>query len=77
MGDLPKSTGLLSGVVAFSAAGLLGLVRGCAPLCVMKRALVCALVLGLVVRFSTYLALNVVRDGVRQHHRERSSGTQG
>ncbi len=71
MSSFPKSIGLLSGVVAFCVAALVGLSRASAPLTVMKKAAICALVLGLVGRIGANLALKAVRDGLRQYERER------
>ena len=73
MSSLPKNVGLLAGVVAFCAATLVGLLSSCPPLLTMRKAAVCGIVVALVARLSTRLAMGVVRDGLRQG-REQSTG---
>ncbi len=72
MSSLPKNVGLLGGVVAFCAAMLVALLCSCPPLLAMKKAAICGVVVGLVARLSTHLAMGVVRDGLRQSRRENT-----
>ncbi|MCK4282842.1 MAG: hypothetical protein KAX44_00890 [Candidatus Brocadiae bacterium] len=72
MSSLPKNVGLLGGVVAFCAAMLVGLLYSCPPLLAMKKAAICGVVVALVARLSTHLAMGVVRDGLRRSRREKT-----
>jgi len=71
MNDLSGRIGLLGGIVAFSAAMLVGLLRDCPPLQTAKKALICAVLLAVVARLGARLALGVVREGIRQYNREK------
>ncbi|MFO8008638.1 MAG: hypothetical protein R6V05_12980 [Candidatus Brocadiia bacterium] len=66
MGSLPRQAGLLGAVMAFCTAALSALLCSCPPLTALKRGGVCALVVGLLVWAGVWLALGVVRDGLRQ-----------
>ncbi|MFO7956039.1 MAG: hypothetical protein R6X33_02945 [Candidatus Brocadiia bacterium] len=72
MSDLPRRIGMLGGIVAFCAAMMVGLLRDCPPLETGRKALIGAVLLAVVARVGAQLALSVVREGMRQYHRDRS-----
>ncbi len=72
MNSLPRQIGLLGAIVAFCAAMLVGLLRDCPPLQTGRRALIGAVLAGIVVQLAVQLALGVLREGLRQYERERT-----
>jgi len=70
MSSLAKSLGLLMAIVAFSAVALVGLLRQCPPLTVLKKGGICAVVLGVVAWVCTHVALDVIVAGIRAHRQE-------
>ncbi|MFW6118988.1 MAG: hypothetical protein ACOC7S_01480 [Planctomycetota bacterium] len=71
MSDLPRRIGFLGGIVAFCAAMMVGLLRDCPPLETGKKAIIGAVLLALLARVGVQLGLSVVREGMRQYHRDR------
>jgi hypothetical protein len=66
MNKLPKRLATLGGIVGFCTAQLLCLLRDSPPLCSMKRALVCALVLAVLTWLCAHVAVSVFQDGMRR-----------
>jgi len=72
MSSLPKQLGTLSGIVALVAVLLLGLLRGTPPVVVLRKAALCAAVLGGVTWLCSHIALDVMAAGVRANVTEDS-----
>ncbi len=73
MNSLSGYIATLGGVAVFCASALLGLVRSCPPLEVLKKALICAAAFACVAWAAAWLAGSVARDAANRQETDNSS----